>query len=95
MRIEPLGDRVVIKRLEATEVTAGGIYLPDASRERPREGRVLAVGPGRLNSQGERQTLQVSEGDRVLFSSYSGTEIEIDGQDVLIMGEPEILAILA
>jgi chaperonin GroES len=93
MRIEPLGDKVVVKRTDAEEVTAGGILLPDAAREKPQEGRVLSVGNGRLMEDGSRSTLQVSEGDRVLFSSYSGTEIEIDGDQFLIMSESEILAV--
>ncbi len=93
MRIEPLGDKVVVKRTDAEEMTAGGIVLPDAAREKPQEGRVLSVGNGRLMEDGTRSKLQVSEGDRVLFSSYSGTEIEIDGDQFLIMSESEILAV--
>lgn len=94
MRIEPLGDKVVVKRTEAEETTAGGIVLPDAAREKPQQGRVLSVGSGRLMEDGSRSSLQVNEGDRVLFSSYSGTEIEVDGGKLLIMGESDILAVL-
>lgn len=95
MRIEPLGDKVVVKRTEAEEVTSGGIVLPDAAREKPQEGRVLSVGTGRLLSDGTRSKLQVNEGDRVLFSSYAGNEIDIDGSKLLIMNESDILAVLA
>jgi chaperonin GroES len=94
MKVEPIGDKVVIKRLEAEEKTAGGIVLPDSAREKPREGRVLSVGDGRLMSDGTRAAHQVSEGDRVLFSSYAGTEIAVDGEELLIMNEDDILAVL-
>jgi len=94
MRIEPLGDKVVVKRTEAEEMTAGGIVLPDAAREKPQEGRVLSVGSGRLLADGSRGALQVSEGDRVLFTSYAGTEIEIDGDTFLIMNESDLLGVL-
>jgi chaperonin GroES len=94
MRIEPLGDKVVVKRTEAEETTAGGIVLPDAAREKPQEGRVLSVGNGRLLADGSRGELQVQEGDRVLFSSYAGTEIEVDGGQLLIMNESDILAVM-
>ena len=93
MRIEPIGDKIVIKRTEAEETTAGGIVLPDTAQDKPAEGKVLSVGPGALNSDGNLIAPQVSEGDRVLFSSYAGTEIEVDGQEVLIMTERDILAI--
>ncbi len=94
MRIEPLGDKVVVKRMEADETTAGGIVLPDAAREKPQRGRVLSVGNGRLLEDGTRSKLQVQEGDRVLFSSYAGTEIELDSGPLLIMNESDILAVL-
>lgn len=95
MRIEPLGDKVVIKRTEAEEQTAGGIVLPNAAQQKPQQGRVLSVGNGRVLKDGSRSALQVKEGDRVLFSSYAGTEIEVDGGELLIMDESEILAVLA
>ena len=95
MRIEPLGDKVVVKRLEADEKTAGGIVLPDSAREQPLEGRVLSVGNGRLLADGTRGTPQVNEGDRVVFSNYAGTEIEIDDAKLLIMSESDILAVLS
>lgn len=94
MRIEPLGSKVVVKRTEADEVTAGGIVLPEAAREKPSQGRVLSVGNGRLLDDGSRGQMQVKEGDRVLFTSYAGTEIEIDGQTLLIMNEADVLAVL-
>jgi chaperonin GroES len=94
MRIVPLGDKVVIKRLDAEEVTAGGIVLPDTAREKPQEGRVLSVGDGRLLADGSRAHHQVSEGDRVLFTSYAGTEVVVEDQELLIMGESDILAVL-
>lgn len=94
MKVEPLGDKVVVKRLEAEEVTAGGIVLPDAAREKPKQGRVLSVGDGKLLKDGTRAPHQVQEGDRVMFSSYAGTEIKIDGEELLIMGSEDILAVL-
>lgn len=95
MRIEPLGSKVVIKRTEADEVTAGGIVLPDAAREKPSQGRILAVGNGRLLDDGSRGEMQVREGDRVLFSNYAGSEIEINGDALLIMNESDILAVMS
>ena len=94
MRIEPLGDKIVVKRMDAEEVTAGGILLPDSAQEKPAQGKIPAVGNGRLLADGSRAGFQVSEGDRVLFSSYAGSEIEIDGNHLLIMSESEILAVL-
>ena len=95
MKVVPLGANVVVKRLESQEVTAGGIVLPDTAREKPQQGRVLSVGDGRLLSDGTRARHQVSEGDRTLFDSYAGTEVVIDGEELLIMSEDEILAIVA
>ncbi|MBN1908213.1 MAG: co-chaperone GroES [Pirellulales bacterium] len=94
MKLVPLGDKVVVRRLEAEEVTAGGIVLPDAAQEKPKQGRVLSVGDGRMLPSGQRVELAVNEGDRVLFSSYAGTEVTVDGEELLIMGEAEILAIV-
>ncbi len=95
MRIEPIGDKIVVKRMEADEKTSGGILLPDSAREKPQEGKVLSVGSGRLLPDGSRSTPQVNEGDRVIFTSYAGTELEVDGAKLLIMSESEILAVLA
>ncbi len=94
MRIEPLGDKIVVKRTEAEETTAGGIVLPESAKEKPQEGRVLSVGEGSMLKDGSRAQLQIGEGDRVLFSSYAGTEIDVDGQELLIMSESDILAIM-
>jgi chaperonin GroES len=94
MKIVPLGEKVVVKRLEAEATTAGGIVLPDTAREKPLQGRVLSVGDGWLLSNGHRAAHQVSEGDRVVFDRYAGTEIEVNGQRLLIMSEREILAVV-
>lgn len=94
MKVEPLGDKVVVKRLEAEEVTAGGIVLPDSAREKPQQGRVLSVGDGKLLPDGGRAAHQVQEGDRVLFSSYAGADIQIDGEELLIMSQDDVLAVL-
>jgi chaperonin GroES len=94
LKIRPLGDKVIVKRLEAEEKTAGGIVLPDTAKEKPKRGTVQAVGEGRLLDSGERSKLQVSKGDQVIFSSYAGTEIKINGEELLIIDESEILAIV-
>ena len=94
MKVVPLGDKVVVRRLEAKEVTAGGIVLPDSAREKPQQGRVLAVGDGALLPDGRRAEQQVNEGDRVLFASFIGTEVVINDDDLLIMRESDILAVL-
>jgi chaperonin GroES len=90
--LRPLDDRVVVEPMEAEEVTAGGIVLPDSAKEKPQRGTVVSVGPGKLLDSGERGTLSVSVGDEVIFGKYSGTEIEVDGKDVKIMRENDILA---
>ena len=94
MKLVPLGENVVVKRLEAEETTAGGIVLPDTAQKRPQQGRVLSVGDGRLLPDGSRAEHQVSEGDRVLFNDYAGSEVVVDGEELLIMGEGEILAVV-
>lgn len=94
MKVVPLGDKVVVKRLEAEATTAGGIVLPDSAKEKPQQGRILSVGDGKLLADGSRAGHQVSEGDRVLFSAWSGTEVEVDGDELLIMSEEDILAVL-
>jgi chaperonin GroES len=93
MKVVPLGDKVAVKPMEAEEITAGGVVLPDSARERPQEGRVLSVGDGRLLPDGRRVEHQVSEGDRVLFSPYAGAKVMVDDEEVLIMNEDEILAV--
>lgn len=92
MKLNPLDDRIVVKPLDAEETTAGGIVLPDAAREKPQRGTVVAVGPGRLLESGDRAQMSVVLGDEVLFSKYGGTEIEVDGADVKILRESDILA---
>ena len=94
MKVVPLGDKIVVKRLEADEKTSGGIVLPDSAQQRPHEGRVLSVGDGKLLADGERAPQQVSEGDRVLFSQYAGSEVIVDEEELLIMSEEDILAVL-
>ena len=93
--LKPLGDRVVIKALEREEVTKSGIYLPDTAKEKPQEGRVEAVGPGRILDNGERSKMELKEGDRVLFAKYAGTEFKLDGEDLLILRESDILAVIS
>ena len=92
MNLNPLDDRVVVRTSDAEETTAGGIVLPDAAKEKPQRGSVVAVGPGRLLDSGERCSLSVSVGDQVLFGKYGGTDIEVDGEDVKILRESDILA---
>jgi chaperonin GroES len=92
MQLKPLDDRVVVQPLEAEETTAGGIVLPDAAQEKPQRGKVVAVGPGRLLDSGERCAVALRVGDEVLFGKYGGTEIEVDGEEVKILRESDILA---
>ena len=94
MNLEPLNDKIVVKRLEAEDKTAGGIVLPDTAKEKPKQGRVLSLGNGKLLESGKRAAFQVKEGDRVLFTSYSGNEVTVDGEEYLIMTEDDILAVI-
>ena len=94
MKIRPLNDRILVKRLEGEEMTAGGIIIPDSAKEKPAEGEVMAVGPGKLNEAGQRVALNVAVGDRVLFSKYGGTDVKLDGEDYLIMREDDILGVV-
>ena len=93
MNIRPLNDRVVVKRTEEEQKTAGGIIIPDTAKEKPIQGEIIAAGNGRIMEDGSRRPLDVKKGDRVLFGKYSGTEITVEGQEVLIMREDDILAI--
>ena len=93
MKVRPLGDRVLVKRLEEEEVR-GGIIIPDTAKEKPKRGEIIAIGNGKLNEKGERITLEVKEGDRVLFGKYAGTEIKIEGEEYLIMREDDILGVI-
>ncbi len=94
MKFRPLHDRVVVKRVEEDTKTAGGIIIPDTAKEKPQQGEVVAVGPGARDDQGKIVALEVKPGDRVLFGKWSGTEVKIDGEDLLIMKESDILGIL-
>jgi chaperonin GroES len=94
MKIRPLADKVLIQRLEAETMTAGGIVLPDSAKEKPRRGKVVSLGDGKLLDDGSRSEFQVKVGDEVLFTSYGGTEVKIDGEEYMIMEESDILAIL-
>jgi len=94
MKIRPLNDRLLVKRLEEITKTAGGIIIPDSAKEKPAEGEVIAVGPGKVNEKGDRIALQVAVGDRVLFSKYGGTDVKLDGVDYLIMREDDIMGIV-
>jgi chaperonin GroES len=94
VKFRPLHDRVVVRRLEEEERTKGGIIIPDTAKEKPQQGEVIAVGPGARNEEGKLVALDVKEGDRVLFGKWSGTEVKIDGEDLLIMKESDILGIL-
>ena len=94
MKFRPLHDRIVVKRITAEEKTAGGIIIPDTAKEKPMEGEVVAVGPGARNEQGAIVALDVKAGDRVLFGKWSGTEVRIDGEDLLIMKESDVMGVL-
>jgi chaperonin GroES len=94
MKIRPLNDRLLVQRLEEEAKTAGGIIIPDSAKEKPAEGKVIAVGPGKTNDAGERVELQVKEGDVILFSKYGGTDVKLDGEDFLIMREDDVLGIV-
>jgi chaperonin GroES len=95
MRVRPLHDRILLRRIEEKESVKGGIIIPDTAKEKPQEGLVVAVGNGKILENGTKLTLEVKEGDRVLFGKYSGTEIKVDGEDYLIVREDEVLGILA
>lgn len=95
VNIRPLGDRVIVQRVEAEEKTAGGILLPESAKEKPKEGRVIAIGDGKVLDNGERSTFSVKVGDRILFTSYAGTEIKYEGEEYLVMHEGDILGIIS
>jgi len=94
MKIRPLNDRILVQRLEQEEKTSGGIIIPDSAKEKPAEGKIIAVGNGKMNDDGKRVALEVKEGDHVLFSKYGGTDVKVDGVDYLIMREDDILGII-
>ena len=95
MNVKPLADRILVRRLEEPEMKRGGIIIPDTAKEKPQQGEVVAVGPGRMTEEGKRVALDVKKGDKILMGKYSGTEVKIDGTDYLIMREEEVLAIVA
>lgn len=94
MKIRPLNDRILVKRLAEVEKTKGGIIIPDSAKEKPAEGEIIAVGPGKLDDKGKRVAPDLKKGDRVLFSKYGGTEVKLDGEDFLIMREDDILGVI-
>jgi chaperonin GroES len=93
-KIRPLSDRVVVQALEESEQTRGGLYIPDTAKEKPQQGKIIAVGPGKLSDQGERLAPDVKKGDTVLYGKYSGTEVTVDGEEYLILRESDILAVI-
>lgn len=95
MAVKPLDDRILIKQSQAEETTAGGIVLPDTAKEKPQQGEVIAVGPGKLLDNGQRGQMSVSKGDKVFYGKYAGTEIKVDGEDYVIVRESDVLAVLA
>ena len=94
-KFTPLHDRILVRRVEESETTRGGIILPDTAKEKPQEGEVISVGKGKINEEGKVRPLDVKEGDRILFGKYSGTEIKLDGEEFIIMREEEVLGILS
>ena len=94
MKVRPLADRILVKREEPSETVRGGIIIPDTAKEKPQEGKVIAVGPGRLDDDGKRVALEVKPGDRILIGKYAGSDVKIDGADHLIVSEDDVLAIL-
>ena len=95
MKLKPLGDRVIVQAVEEEETTASGIVLPDTAKEKPQEGSVLAVGPGRLLDDGKRESIDVKVGDKVLYAKYAGTEFKVDDNELLIVSQKDILAVVA
>lgn len=94
MKIKPLGDRILVKREEASDTVKGGIIIPDTAKEKPQEGKVVAVGAGKLDDEGKRIPMEVKKGDRILMGKYSGTEVKIDGEEHIIMREDDVLAVI-
>jgi chaperonin GroES len=95
MKLKPLGDRLIVKAVDEEETTASGIVLPDTAKEKPQRGKVLAAGAGKVGDDGKRVPIDVSEGDEVLYSKYGGTEITVDGEDLLVLRESDVLAVVA
>ena len=95
MNVKPLADRILVRRIEEQETRKGGIIIPDTAKEKPQEGEIVAVGPGRMNEEGKRIAMEVKKGDRVLIGKYSGTDVKIDGTEYVILREDDVLGILA
>ena len=95
MNVKPLADRILVRRIEEQETRRGGIIIPDTAKEKPQEGEIVAVGPGRMNEEGKRIAMEVKKGDRVLIGKYSGTDVKIDGTEYVILREDDVLGILA
>ena len=93
-KVKPIGDKILVKRLEADEKTAGGIVIPDSAKEKPKQGKIVALGDGKILDDGKRADFQVKKGDRVLFTSYAGTEVKVEGEEYLIMSDDDILAVI-
>jgi len=94
MKVRPLADRILVKRVEEEEVVRGGIIIPDTAKEKPQEGKVVAVGPGRLGEDGKRMPMELKKGNRILMGKYAGTEVKIDGEEHIIMREDDVLAVI-
>ncbi len=94
LKLKPLADRLVVEPIEREEVTASGIYVPETAKEKPQEGKVVAAGPGRKDDEGKRIPMDVAEGDRVLYAKYAGTEVKVDGEELLVMKEDDIMAVI-
>jgi len=94
MKVKPLGEKILVKRLEAEGKTSGGIVLPDTAKEKPKQGKVVALGDGKLLEDGTRAKFQLKKGDRILFASYAGTEIKVEGEEYLVMSEEDVLAVI-
>ena len=94
-KVKPLQDRILVRRLDAEEEEVGGIIIPDSAKEKPQEGKVVALGPGKITDDGKRQSIEVKAGDRILFAKYAGTEVKVEGEELLIMREDDVLAVLS
>src|SRR5262245_14028673 len=94
VKVKPLGDRILVRRVEEEEVRRGGLIIPDTAKEKPQQAEVLAVGPGRVNDEGKRIPLEVKKGDRILMGKYAGTEVKLDGEECLILREDDVLAVI-
>ena len=94
MKIRPLGDRLLVQRIEEEDKSAGGIIIPDSAKEKPQEGKVVAAGKGRIDENGKHQKMEVKKGDRILMGKYAGTEVKVDGEELIIMREDDVLAVI-